>query len=45
LEQQILFYELLLRSLDLLIVKGLNESGVNELRNDISDVANLHGWV
>tara|TARA_R100001369_G_scaffold2082_3_gene6553 strand:+ start:157 stop:570 length:414 start_codon:yes stop_codon:yes gene_type:complete len=43
--QQQLIYEMLMRSLDLLIEKGLNEAGIESLRQDTQSVALKHGWI
>lgn len=43
--QQQLIYEMLMRSLDLLIQKGLNETGIESLRQDTQSVALKHGWI
>ena len=43
--QQQLIYEMLMRSLDLLIEKGLNEAGIESLRLDTQSVALKHGWI
>ena len=43
--QQQLIYEMLMRSLDLLIEKGLNEAGIESLRQDTQSVALKNGWI
>lgn len=43
--QQQLIYKMLMRSLDLLIQKGLNETGTESLRQDTQSVALKHGWI
>ncbi|WP_227429480.1 Imm44 family immunity protein [Psychrobacter sp. I-STPA6b] len=43
--QQQLIYEMLMRSLDLLIEKGLNEAGIENLRQDTQSVALKNGWI
>lgn len=43
--QQQLIYKMLMRSLDLLIQKGLNETGIESLRQDTQSVALKHGWI
>ncbi|NOX77650.1 MAG: hypothetical protein GXO41_01680 [Gammaproteobacteria bacterium] len=43
--RQQLIYEMLMRSLDLLIQKGLNETGIETLRQDTQSVALKHGWI
>jgi hypothetical protein len=43
--QQQFIYEMLMRSLDLLIEKGLNEAGIESLRQDTQSVALKNGWV
>ena len=43
--QQQFIYEMLMRSLDLLIEKGLNEAGIESLRRDTQNVALKHGWI
>ena len=43
--QQQLIYEMLMRSLDLLIEKGLNEAGIESLRQDTQSVARKNGWI
>ena len=43
--QQQLIYEMLMRSLDLLIEKGLNEAGIESLRQDTQSLALKHGWI
>ena len=43
--QQQLIYEMLMRSLDLLIEKRLNEAGIERLRQDTQSVALKNGWI
>ena len=43
--QQQLIYEMLMRSLDLLLEKGLNEAGIESLRQDTQSVALKNGWI
>lgn len=43
--RQQIIYEMLMRSLDLLIQKGLNETGIESLRQDTQSVALKHGWI
>ena len=43
--QQQFIYEMLMRSLDLLIEKGLNEAGIESLRQDTQSVALKNGWI
>ena len=43
--QQRLIYEMLMRSLDLLIEKGLNEAGIESLRQVTQGVALKNGWI
>ena len=43
--QQQLIYEMLMRSLDLLIEKRLNETGIESLRQDTQSVALKNGWI
>ena len=43
--QQQVIYEMLMRSLDLLIEKGLNEAGIESLRLDTQSVALKHGLI
>lgn len=43
--QQQFIYEMLMRSLDLLIEKGLNEAGIESLRQDTQNVALKNGWI
>ncbi len=43
--QQQLIYGMLMRSLDLLIEKGLNEAGIENLRQDTQSVALKNGWI
>ncbi|MCG8612680.1 MAG: Imm44 family immunity protein [Pseudomonadales bacterium] len=43
--RQKLIYQMLLRSLNLLLEKGANEAGVNALVQDVSVVANKNGWM
>lgn len=45
LEQQSLIFNMLNRSLDLLIKKGLPENKVNELRGDVLEIAKINRWV
>jgi hypothetical protein len=42
--QQRLIYQMLLRSLDLLIEKGVNVSGINALRADVEGIAKKFAW-
>lgn len=44
-KQQTLFYRLILRTLDLLVEKGLSKDGINQLRSDTNIVAENNGWV
>jgi len=43
--QQKLFYNMLLRSLDFLIEKGLNENAITMIRNDINSAAKINEWL
>ncbi|MBZ1391450.1 MULTISPECIES: hypothetical protein [Psychrobacter] len=43
--QQRLIYDMLMRSLDLLIDKGLNEASTESLRQDTQGVALKNGWI
>ena len=43
--QQQLIYEMLMRSLDLLLKKGINEAGIESLRRDTQSVALKNGWI
>lgn len=43
--QQQLIYEMLMRSLDLLLEKGLNKAGIESLRRDTQSVALKNGWI
>lgn len=45
LERQRMFYQMLERSLDILIDKGANDVGVEKLSLDIFNIAKQHDWV
>ena len=44
-EQQQLIYQMLDRSLDLLIEKGVASDGINTLRKDVAEVAKKSNWI
>lgn len=43
--RQRMIYQMLERSLDILLEKGLSETGIEQLRNDVRAVALENGWL